>query len=260
MGITKKIKKSLAKAVVVESPRPYLGMSIIGEPCARKLWYKFRWMEHRELSPRMNRLFARGHAEEDRLIATFRNAGFSVSGQQKEFSDLSGFFKGHCDGVFEKKWILEIKTHSRRYFSKVLLGELKKHFPKHYAQCQAYMHYAKKKKALYCAICKDTDALHIEEVIYDATYADMLIGKATDVITAIRPLPMISSKIDYWQCRFCASFNVCKGGAMPPKHCRSCVHGEPHESGKWVCQKRKTKRSVKKQRKGCEEWQSALTA
>jgi len=46
-----------------------LGISQIGRPCERYLWYLFRQCVKSKFSGRMYRLFERGNLEESRLIA-----------------------------------------------------------------------------------------------------------------------------------------------------------------------------------------------
>lgn len=58
--------------------RKHLGFSQIGDECRRKLWYAFRWCVLPKHSPRLKRLFDRGHKEEDRFIDYLRGAGLIV--------------------------------------------------------------------------------------------------------------------------------------------------------------------------------------
>ena len=79
-----------------DSPRPHLGASVIGRPCARELWYSFRWGTESDFNGRLLRLFRRGHQEEGPLVADLRNAGVTVldadprTGKQFQFSVLEG--------------------------------------------------------------------------------------------------------------------------------------------------------------------------
>ena len=61
------------------SRRTYVGASVLGDECERKLWYSFRWAHEPEVfDGRKLRLFNTGHVEEDRLIADLRRAGIDV--------------------------------------------------------------------------------------------------------------------------------------------------------------------------------------
>lgn len=59
--------------------RSHLGFSTIGDECQRKLWYAFRWCKTPKPSPRIKRLFDRGHKEEDRFIDYLRGIGCTVN-------------------------------------------------------------------------------------------------------------------------------------------------------------------------------------
>src|ERR1700761_7018233 len=61
-----------------QEPRTHLGISEIGEDCKRKLYYKFRWFEFEKFDGRMQRLFARGHREEERYINYLEGIGCKV--------------------------------------------------------------------------------------------------------------------------------------------------------------------------------------
>lgn len=58
--------------------RNHLGISEIGKPCSRFIFYKFRWMILEEHDGRMRRLFARGHREEERYINYLEQIGCKV--------------------------------------------------------------------------------------------------------------------------------------------------------------------------------------
>lgn len=58
--------------------RKHLGFSLIGDECQRKLWYGFRWCKTPKPSPRVKRLFDRGHKEEERFIDYLRGIGCIV--------------------------------------------------------------------------------------------------------------------------------------------------------------------------------------
>lgn len=61
-----------------DEERSHLGGSLIGDDCQRKLWYGFRWCGGEKPSPRIKRLFDRGHKEEDRFIDYLTGIGCKV--------------------------------------------------------------------------------------------------------------------------------------------------------------------------------------
>ena len=60
--------------------RPYLGMSKLGHPCSRYLWYSFRWCFTVEIEARKKRLFMRGHREEPAIIHELQQIGIKFHG------------------------------------------------------------------------------------------------------------------------------------------------------------------------------------
>lgn len=67
-----------APGYVDSGRRGHLGASLIGNPCARALYYGFRWAGQEKFSGRMYRLFARGHAEEYRFRDYLELMGIKV--------------------------------------------------------------------------------------------------------------------------------------------------------------------------------------
>jgi len=58
--------------------RWHLGASLIGRECKRYLWYVFRWCLHEKTTGRQQRLFNRGHREEERFIEWLEGIGFKI--------------------------------------------------------------------------------------------------------------------------------------------------------------------------------------
>ena len=57
--------------------RWHLGASLIGRECKRYLWYVFRWCLHEKTTGRQQRLFNRGHREEERFRITSYNVCYT---------------------------------------------------------------------------------------------------------------------------------------------------------------------------------------
>src|SRR5574340_720247 len=84
--------------------RPHLGASLIGNTCARQIWYGFRWVKAPRFDGRMIRLFNRGHLEEARFIALLLMIRCEVyqqdaNGKQFRISHADGHVGGSGDGV-----------------------------------------------------------------------------------------------------------------------------------------------------------------
>jgi len=251
--------------------RGYLGASQIGEPCARKLWYSFRWCGQEVFSGRMRRLFARGDVEESRMVADLQNIGCEVcildpeTGRQFKVSDCGGHFQGHLDGCAlgipeaSKTWhVLEFKTHNTKSFQRLKRDGVLITKPMHFAQVQVEMHLTGMDRALYLACNKDDDDLYSERIKYDKEYAAGMMERARRVITSLRPPEKTGDCPSHENCKYCHFCNLCHGNpvgtAVPcTATCRSCVLAEPRFDGnaRWVCNLKEKALSVQDQEVAC---------
>src|SRR6516165_10392021 len=87
-----------AAATVAELPRPYLGASIIGHECARRI--QFVWWCKPELAARTREIFDRGHYFEERMRRRLIAVGFKFAlPEALEFTAADGALRGHADGI-----------------------------------------------------------------------------------------------------------------------------------------------------------------
>jgi hypothetical protein len=250
----------------VDPERTYLGMSVLGDECERKLWYAFRWAhEHERFDGRMLRLFDTGHREEARIIEDLEDIGVEFEwpeeGGQWAVSFAGGHGGGHLDGIIsgglpeapKARHVFEAKTHNVKSFAKLLKSGVAATKPIHYAQCQGYMHLTGVDRAAYFAVEKDTDTLYLERVHYDATFALGLMAKAERIVSAPVPPPRISEDPEFFACRFCPLLEGCHLGAWPRVNCRTCLHATPEMDGQgtWRCDKHNRALSAEDQRSGC---------
>jgi len=244
--------------------REHLGASLIGAGCERSIWYTFRWATRARHTGRLLRLFETGNLAEDRFVGDLRRIGVTVldvdpsTGRQWKLRDASGHFGGSMDGVAlglleaPRTWhVCEFKTHSAKSFAKLKANGVEASKPLHWAQMQAYMHLAGLDRAFYLAVCKDTDALYQERIPHDAEAGLRILAKAERIIGAARPPTRISDDPAWWECRFCDHHAVCHGGAVPERHCRSCLHATPVADGAWHCARHENTLSRRDQQAGC---------
>ncbi len=249
-----------------EGFRPHLGASLIGKDCERALWYDFRWTTPVRHAGRLLRLFETGQLEETRLVRNLRRTGATVletdpeTGRQFRVVAHGGHFGGSLDGVAIKlleaprSWhVLEFKTHSAKSFADLVAKRVRGSKPQHFAQMQIYMHLTGLERAMYLAVCKDTDDLYVERIEHDAVVAEALLQKAQRVIFVATPPPRISEDPSWYQCRLCDHAALCHGADNAPAaavHCRSCLHSTPVEGG-WHCARHDRRLSEADQRAGC---------
>lgn len=244
--------------------RPHLGASLIGIECERALWYAFRWARAPQFPGRILRLFETGQLEEARLVRNLRRTGATVlevdpdTGRQFRVEAHGGHFGGSMDalahGLLEEPgtWhVLEFKTHGAKSFGDLASKGVRSSKPQHYAQMQTYMHLCGLDWAMYVAVCKDTDDLHVERVPADPHVAQGLLERAGRVIFADTPAPRISEDPQWFQCRLCDYRGLCHGGEPAAVNCRTCLHSTPMDGG-WRCERHDRPLSQAEQRQGCE--------
>ena len=255
-----------------DARRGYLGASVIGDECERKLWYGFRWSHEPEgFDGRKLRLFETGHREEARLLDYLRLIGCEVdeidpsSGKQFGVSAIGGHFRGHLDGEATNipgapvaVHVIECKTHNEKSFKALQKDKVEKAKPAHFAQMQVYMHLRGHSRALYLAVNKNTDELHAERVHYDPGAATRIMAKAERVIKAERAPPKLhddpSSKAA-WLCNYCPARPQCHEKAFAPRSCRSCLNAtaiiDDSDKAAWHCARWDKVLTLEEQRQGC---------
>lgn len=250
-----------------EPPRGHLGASVIGRPCARQLWYGFRWAYAEQHSGRLLRLFERGQREEPALSSDLRAIGVQLhtvdprTGRQFEFSAVGGHVGGSMDGAglgfpeAPKTWhVVEYKTHSAKSFADLVAKGVHGAKPEHYAQVQLYMHWSGMERAMYLAVNKDTDEICAERVHYDRYDAERLEAKAARIVEAATPPAGVSQDPTWYQCKMCPAAQVCHRSEGVQVNCRTCVHATPEMNGNasWSCARHKVADlTLEGQRTGC---------
>ncbi len=244
--------------------RSHLGASVIGHPCERNLWYLFRWAATEQFDGRVLRLFDTGKREEPRVYEELRGIGCEVwaddgTGQYR-VSAVGGFFGGSVDGVVaglpeapKTPHVLEIKTHSDKLFNDLVKKGVRAAKPMHWVQMQTYMHLMGLDRALYYAVNKNTDALHIERAEHDKAEGEAILARAERIITATEPPLRLSDDPAYFECKWCRYYEVCHQGAVPEVNCRTCANSTPDLArSEWTC-RGAAALDDKKQRTGCAE-------
>jgi hypothetical protein len=267
-----KIEKIIEDKVVQGERRGYLGLSQIGKECPRALWYDFRFCSKDEYSPRIARLFQRGHREEPIIIADLKKSGVKVHSDQFEIVCGYGHIKGHIDGIGENipdapktLHLLEFKTMKEgmpktinrkpTFFHALKELGLKKSNPLYYAQCQCYMRLTKLKRTLFIAVNKNTDERYYERIRLNKKEADILIQRGEDIILSEFPPLQFKS----FKCNWCNHKSICKEGGQPERNCRTCRYCDMENEGQWSCSEnlknnKKYFLSLEKQIKGCFDW------
>ena len=212
-----------AAATAAELPRPYLGASIVGHECPRRV--QFDWWCKPVLAARVREIFARGHHFEaqsrDRLVAAgFKFAPAEVLG----FSAVNGALRGNADGIiiagpdlpgayliYPLLW--EHKAVNSKNWRALERDGLEKTFPQYAAQVSLYQAYLDiTNPALFTALNADTcERLHFL-VPFNAERAQLWSDRAVTIIEATRAGELLPRGFDDpkdWHCRMCPHADRC---------------------------------------------------
>lgn len=270
------LRVEVERRAAQESPRAYLGMSSIGQPCERRLWYTFRWAAREQFDCDTLWRFEDGFRSEDVMAARLRLVpGVHLrtvdphTGQQFGFIDLGGHFRGHADGlitgllqapkalhVWEAKATNE-KKQAELVKLKSTIGEkdaLAKWDAVYYAQAVLYMAYAEAPRHYLTASSPGARTMVSVRTNTDLDTARRLRAKAERIITSPEPLQRLSDDPAWYECKWCPAHAICHGDKLPAVNCRTCIHATPEMdgNGRWSCALYKRDLSTTDQAAGCE--------
>lgn len=249
-----------------DTARPYLGASVLGEPCARRLWYGFRWVGSESFDGRMLRLFDTGHREEARLLEEMRAAGMQVwdrqaDGRQFSVEFCGGHGAGHLDAVVlglpeapATPHVFDVKTVNAKKFAELKKNGFRATYPRYHAQGTVYAGLMDLDRIAFAFVVKDTDEIHLERFEFDRAEFDRLMERSAAIVFAAEPPTGLSTDPAWWECKLCPFHAHCHGTAAPAPTCRSCAHATPLRGGGWACEEPKRPRPLDTaaQRAGCE--------
>jgi hypothetical protein len=189
--------------------------------------------------------------------------------KQWSFKAHGGHFSGHTDAklrfvpgqdryVPADEWIIfECKTHNAKSFADIAgtrkdrekwkVDPVKYPFPgkgvclakpEHVVQSQHYMHHLGARLALYVAVNKDDDDIHVEFLPYEERYHIEGEPIIRETIHSPRHPRRISSSPSWYKCKgFCDHWETCHNGKPMRKSCRTCGHSMAVDGGNWICTK-----------------------
>lgn len=206
--------------------RGYLGASLWGEKCQRKLayvWHKTPKDEDRAFKGTTLRIFDMGHDGEARAAEYLRRAGFDLrthdeDGKQYGFSEADGRLGGHIDGVIVDgpalpgltyPCIWEHKQVGLKSFKEFVENGLEQANPKYYSQCNTYMWKFELPFTLFQMTCKDTGEQRFEVIPFDARNAQESSDRAVAVIKTATPEEaprMGGASENYYECKYMCDY------------------------------------------------------
>lgn len=267
--VTLKLKQDIDNYCLTydDGHRNHLGASLIGHECKRYLWYVFRWCYREPTTGRQQRLFNRGHREEERFLEWLRGVGCDISDKTKEgtqhrIKDCMGHFGGSLDGRgflppsygISEEVLFEFKTNGTGAgFTSLLSKGLQLSKEQHYAQTCTYGYKEHLNYVAYLNICKNDDDLYIEVCKLDHSLGERMIKKAETIIFSNEPPPKLSEQSTYFKCTYCGMKGVCHGAEKIEKNCRSCKLCFPVDNAQWFCKKYNSAIPPEYIKLGCEE-------
>jgi hypothetical protein len=212
-----------------QEKRDYLGASMLGNECVRKI--QLQYIKHEvDFSAQNLRTFAIGHCLEDLIAEWIKLAGFDLrtrneNREQFGFSIADGRIAGHVDGIIKNgpnfckyPCLWECKTMSNKSWNDTAKRGVLVSKPLYFAQVQLYMAYLNldENPCLFTALNKDSSELYHELIPFDAETAQRYSDRAVQIIKATENnelLPCISSDSSFYRCKICGFRNECWGGA-----------------------------------------------
>ena len=256
------IEQLIEDRMVGQDMRPYLGISSIGHPCLRHLWYNFRLCAIEQINARKARLFSRGHREEPIIVADLARVGVLCHSDQKGCVTGHGHIRGHIDGILERvpdapktPHLGEYKTANAKNFKDMVAKGLKASKPIYYAQTQCYMSLLDLTRTLFIMACKDDDSRYYERIRLDKSDADYYLERGLAVISSEVPLDkMPGASATWFECKWCKHYLICHFDGSINKSCRTCQSCDICDEGKWECTKHKIHLTFEQQLHGCDKY------
>jgi hypothetical protein len=205
-----------------DKPRGYLGASLIGDECSRKV--QFEWMTGSMFPARVHSIFSRGHYFEIESKQQLIDAGFvfEPSVEKLGFIAADGLMAGHADGVIVRvparvalatPAVWEHKALNAKNSRAVERDGLAKVFPRYAAQVALYQAFLNvTNPALVTIVNADTcERLHFA-VEFDARLAQEASDRAVNIIEATRAgelLPRFDPSCEDFRCVMCSHRERC---------------------------------------------------
>lgn len=238
-----------------------LGMASLGAKCVRQLWLKFRWARIGSTSIKISRLFEMGNGVEAQVIKDLEALGVEITDRQAPVHGWGGHIFGFIDGIAHNVYeapktphLLEVKSMNDRNFNALVSKGIKDSKLEHYVQCQMYMGKLRLTRTLYIAVNKNTSEAYAIRFEYDEVEYRFYMGRGMDVVGSETSPPNMINDEKNFACRFCDFVPICYGGEDYLKSCRTCVHVNLEDEGKWSCGKHNKQLTYQEQIDACDSY------
>jgi len=116
------------------------------------------------------------------------------------------------------------------------------------------MHYTGLTRALYMAVNKNDDTIHLERVHYDKAAAEAAVKRADRILFTDRPPSKLHEDPNApgsFICGWCPAKPVCHEGEWGRRNCRTCISATVDPEGGWECEYWHKGLTIEDQREGC---------
>ena len=213
-----------------QPPRDYLGASIIGEECDRKLWYSFNNAPRKPFDATTLRRFEDGHRTEALVIRRLRRVpGVELWDRHEDGGQIGGkLFAGrfgwHVDGVIlgllqapKTPHVLEVKATAEKKLKEFkqavdAVGEkaaLQEWNPVYFAQAIVYMYLLDLERHYTVVASAGGREMASCRTEGNSLMARALLAKAERIVSAVEPPARISERPEWFACRFCDFHKTC---------------------------------------------------
>ena len=231
-GLSRQINREIDGALEIERAgqpqRDYLGASVLGDPCDRRLAYQYAGVDAQVVG-RSLRIFEAGHALEALMSRWLRLAGFDLhdvdpnTGRQLEFSVGDDRVRGHVDAVITSgpnigptyPLLWEAKSLNSAGWTDLTNRGLRESKPGYFAQVQIYLSEFKLGACLLTALNKDTGALYHEIVESDPGLGQWFVARGIRIADIVDSGALPDRTSDTGQCRGCSWLSPCRTTAAP---------------------------------------------
>jgi hypothetical protein len=208
-----------------QGKRDYLGASVIGDDCLRKIQLQYMKREL-HFSAQNLRTFDIGNCLESLIADWMILAGFDLktrneNSEQFGFSIADGKLKGHADGIIlggsdfmKYPCLWECKTLNSKSWTDTAKRGVLVSKPIYYAQVQLYMSYMSldENPCVFTALNKDTSELLHELIPFDSEAAQRYSDRAVQIIKASENnelMPCVSNDSSFYKCKMCSYRQEC---------------------------------------------------
>jgi hypothetical protein len=254
-----------------EPARPYLGASLLGQKCDRRIWLQFRWAMKRLIPAKGLRAIEDGHRTEDLMAERLRRVpGIELwtrdpdTGRQIGFKDnhLAGNLDGLIVGLIQAPKALHVWEHKtvneEKWGKLVKLKDEKgeknalEHWDEvYFAQAQVYMNKMGADRHYLTVDTPGGRATTSCRTEYQPTVALRYLARAERIALNPRLPSKISENPGWYECKLCDFYQFCHGKSPIERNCRTCMYSTALPDGTWSCEEHQRGIEEGRQRVGC---------